>query len=144
MLADVGKVEDPNILAAALLHDTVEDTKATPEEIRKTFGPIVEGLVREVTDDKMLDKAERKRLQVEHAPRLSMGAKLIKLADKTSNVREIGKDPPDRWDLARRHEYFDWGKRVVEALGNVNPALEAHFANTIKTAIELVTEAGEP
>lgn len=95
LIANVGKVEDPSILAAAMLHDTVEDTKTTHEEIVvEAFGVEIDALVAEVTDDKTLEKKRRKELQFEHAPHISDGAKLIKLADKISNVREIGADPP--------------------------------------------------
>lgn len=96
--------------------------------------------MREVTDNKMLDKAERKELQVKKAPTLSHGAKLIKLADKISNVREIGTDPPEKWDDDRRHEYFAWAKRVVDAIGNVNPELEAHFASVVGKSIDLIAD----
>jgi len=133
-------VSDGNILAAAILHDTVEDTRTTPEDIRNEFGRSVEDLVREVTDNKMLDKAERKEMQVKKAPNLSPGAKLIKLADKISNVREIGSDPPEKWDDERRHEYFAWAKRVVAAMGQGNPELEAHFASVVDTSIEMIAE----
>jgi guanosine-3',5'-bis(diphosphate) 3'-pyrophosphohydrolase len=138
ILADIGGVEDPDVLAAAFLHDTVEDTTATPEEIRERFGPAVEQMVLELTDDKSLQKDERKRLQVEHASTLSPGAKLIKLADKISNVREICTDPPMKWTVDRRRKYFEWGKQVVDAMGPVNPRLEAHFAKTVEAALGLV------
>jgi guanosine-3',5'-bis(diphosphate) 3'-pyrophosphohydrolase len=131
IIADVGGVDDANVLAAALLHDTVEDTGTTPEEIRSEFGFTIERLVTEVTDDKSLDDKERKRLQIMNAPHKSPGAKLIKLADKTSNVREIGVDPPTSWDVARRLQYFAWAEEVVNALGAVNPAMEELFRNTL-------------
>lgn len=134
MIAEIAGIDDPDILAAALLHDTVEDTETTPEELRAEFGRDVELLVREVTDDKSLDKNERKRLQVINAPHKSPGAKLIKLADKTSNVREIGVDPPTHWNLERRLEYFAWAEKVVAALGAVNPAMEELFRNTVAVA----------
>ncbi len=101
MIAEIGKVDDADILAAALLHDTIEDQGVKPDEIRKEFGAATEGMVLEVTDDKSLEKEERKRLQVINAPHKSPGAKLIKLADKISNVREIGVDPPTHWDRDR-------------------------------------------
>ena len=140
LIAQVAKVNDGNILAAAILHDTVEDTRTTPEDIRNEFGRPVEDLVREVTDNKMLDRKERKEMQVQKAPTLSPGAKLIKLADKISNVREIGSDPPEKWDDERRHEYFEWAKRVVAAMGEVNPELEAHFASVVDASIEMIAE----
>jgi Guanosine polyphosphate pyrophosphohydrolases/synthetases len=119
------------VLAAALLHDTVEDTKTTRAELVEKFSAEIDALVAEVTDDKSLDKDERKELQVQHAPHLSYGAKLIKIADKISNVRDISSDPPKGWDKERRQKYFEWAKRVVTAIGSVNQPLEEMFARTV-------------
>lgn len=132
MLANVGKIDDPEILAAALLHDTIEDTDTTRDELVKEFGQVIDGYVAEVTDDKSLDSDVRKELQVQHAPHLSRGAKLIKLGDKISNVREIGEDPPKQWSEERQRKYFDWAKRVVDAIGPVNPPLEDCFARAFE------------
>jgi guanosine-3',5'-bis(diphosphate) 3'-pyrophosphohydrolase len=140
LIAEVGKVDDANILAAAILHDTIEDTKTTHDELRQEFGPVIDDLVNEVTDDKDLDKSVRKRLQVEHAPNLSPGAKLIKLADKISNVREIGADPPKDWDVKRREKYFAWAREVVDAMGRINPGLEQHFDSALEEAARLLAE----
>lgn len=112
---------------AALLHDTLEDTETTFEELKREFGAEVAALVAEVTDDKRLPKAERKRLQVEHAAARSAGAKLIKIADKTSNLRSLLESPPLDWDARRRREYFDWAKKVVDGCRGVSPRLEAAF-----------------
>lgn len=103
-------------LAGSLLHDTVEDTETTPEELDAEFGTEVRGVVLEVTDDKRLEKAERKRLQVEHAPHLTYPAKLVKIADKISNLTDIAESAPPQWNLARRQKYFDWAREVVMAL----------------------------
>lgn len=108
MLATVGGVDDLTTLMAAVLHDTIEDTKTEKEDLEKIFGPEVATVVSEVTDDKSLCKKVRKRLQVEHAPHMSDRAKQIKIADKTCNVRDIGKTPPDGWDDGRKREYFSW------------------------------------
>jgi GTP diphosphokinase / guanosine-3',5'-bis(diphosphate) 3'-diphosphatase len=135
MIAEVGGIEDANVLAAAILHDTVEDTDTTPQEIEKEFGADIALLVAEVTDDKRLESDERKRLQVVHAPHISDRAKLIKLADKISNVREIGADPPENWDLKRRLRYYDWAKEVVDALGDANPALAYLFEKSVTEAL---------
>ncbi len=134
IIAEIGKVDDVDILAAALLHDTIEDQEIKPEEIRKEFGSATEGMVVEVTDDKSLDRQERRRLQVVNAPHKSPGAKLIKLADKISNVRELGVDPPTDWGRERRLEYYAWGTEVVNALGAVNPQMEELFRTTVETA----------
>jgi guanosine-3',5'-bis(diphosphate) 3'-pyrophosphohydrolase len=122
-----GKVHDPGVLAAALLHDTIEDTDTSAEELRSRFGTRVAKIVMEVTDDKSLDKATRKRLQVSHAPKLSREAKLVKLADKICNLRDMGASPPLTWPLSRQREYFDWAKRVVDGLRGVSPKLEKVF-----------------
>jgi guanosine-3',5'-bis(diphosphate) 3'-pyrophosphohydrolase len=122
-----GGIDDPVVIAAALLHDTVEDTQTTAQELRQAFGAKVAGIVEEVTDDKNLLKAERKRLQVEHAARISPEAKLVKLADKICNVRDVAYHPPAKWDLTRRREYFDWAKAVVDRMRGTHPVLERLF-----------------
>jgi guanosine-3',5'-bis(diphosphate) 3'-pyrophosphohydrolase len=127
VLVNEGGVTDFEVLCAALLHDTVEDTATTHEELLDAFGSRIARIVAEVTDDKMLAKSERKRLQIEHAPKLSREAKLVKLADKICNLRDVVVRPPAKWDLARRREYFEWAKRVVDGLRGVHPKLEAAF-----------------
>jgi guanosine-3',5'-bis(diphosphate) 3'-pyrophosphohydrolase len=127
VLVNEGGVTDVEVLCAALLHDTVEDTATTHEELLDAFGSRIARVVAEVTDDKALSKAERKRLQVEHAVHLSPQAKLVKLADKICNLRDVALHPPAHWDLARRREYFDWARSVVDRLGAVEPRLHAAF-----------------
>ena len=112
---------------AALLHDTVEDTETTLLELENEFGRPVSELVAEVSDDKSLQKQERKRLQVDHASTLSRSARLIKLADKTCNLRDVAGDPPDGWSLQRRQEYFDWAKSVVGEMRGTSVELEKAF-----------------
>ena len=127
VLVSEGGVDDPVVLSAALLHDTVEDTETTTAELREAFGDKIAAIVGEVTDDKNLVKAERKRLQIEHAAHISREAKLVKLADKICNVRDVANHPPAKWDLARRREYFEWAKAVVDQLRGIHPALEKKF-----------------
>jgi len=134
LLANVGKIEDCNVLIAAVLHDTIEDTETTEEEIREFFGADVCGMVLEVTDDKTLPKATRKQLQIEHSPHLTNGAKYIKLADKISNIRDVTNNPPDGWSKERRREYIEWGEKVIAGLRGVNESLENHFDELIETA----------
>jgi guanosine-3',5'-bis(diphosphate) 3'-pyrophosphohydrolase len=133
-LVNVGKIEDYDVLIAAVLHDTIEDTETTVEEITGLFGADVCGYVMEVTDDKSLPKATRKQLQIEHAPHLSNGAKYIKLADKISNIRDVTKNPPAGWSDERRLEYIEWGAKVVNGLRGVNADLENHFDDLIVKA----------
>jgi guanosine-3',5'-bis(diphosphate) 3'-pyrophosphohydrolase len=122
-----GGVTDPATLGAAILHDTIEDTLTTADELRELFGEEVTAVVLEVTDDKDRLKADRKRLQVDHAPHLSTRAKLVKLADKISNIRDVASNPPTDWSMTRRQEYFEWAKQVVDGLRGVHPRLEAVF-----------------
>jgi GTP diphosphokinase / guanosine-3',5'-bis(diphosphate) 3'-diphosphatase len=127
LLARVGQVHDPVVLAGAILHDTVEDTTTSFEELERRYGPEITGVVREVTDDKTLDKAVRKALQVEHAAHASPRAKLVKLADKICNVEDVITAPPSDWSAERRREYLQWSARVVDNCRGTNAALEARF-----------------
>jgi (p)ppGpp synthase/HD superfamily hydrolase len=131
LLARVGEVTDSVVLQAAILHDTLEDTQTTPAELDAIFGPEVREVVAEITDDKQLPKAERKRLQIVHAPQLSTRAKLVKLADKIANVRSIIDTPPAEWSLERKREYLDWSERVVAGCRGSNAALERAFDETL-------------
>ncbi len=127
MLADATGGSDTNLLIAALLHDTVEDVQVSREEIEREFGADVAGLVLEVTDDKSLPKARRKALQVEHAPHKSGRARMLKIADKISNLRALVTSPPPDWSLERKAEYFEWASQVVAGCRGQNAALDALF-----------------
>lgn len=118
---------DVNVLCAALLHDTIEDTEATEFDLRMVFGDEITEIVLEVTDDKSLPKARRKELQIEHAPHISVAARHVKLADKISNVRDLLTDAPPDWPVERVREYFDWAKRVVDCIRGTNEILESTF-----------------
>jgi len=126
-LAQIGGVTDAEILSAAILHDTVEDTQTSPAEIEEVFGARIRSLVEEVTDDKGLSQPERKRLQIVHAPTLSPGAKLIKLGDKLCNVHDVIHDPPPSWDPERRRAYLAWAREVVDQIRGTNVELESTF-----------------
>jgi len=141
LLVNVGKIEDYNVLIAAVLHDTIEDTETTKEEITELFGADVCGLVLEVTDDKSLPKAERKQKQIEHAPHLSNGAKQIKLGDKISNIRDVSENSPDGWSKERRLEYVEWGEKVINGLRGVNSDLENHFDELVASAREAIEKS---
>jgi GTP diphosphokinase / guanosine-3',5'-bis(diphosphate) 3'-diphosphatase len=139
VLACEGNVSDEELLLAAILHDTVEDTATTLEELSAEFGPAVTSLVREVTDDKALEKEVRKQLQIERAPELSPQAKQLKIADKISNVREIAVSPPANWPLHRRMQYVDWAVRVVAGCRDVNLDLDATFDAAVRKARNVLT-----
>ena len=130
VLAVEGGITDVETLCAALLHDTIEDTETTGEEIEGEFGPEVRRLVEQVTDDKSLPKADRKRAQVEHAAHVDPKAKLVKLADKICNLRDVAVSPPVGWSVERRREYFDWSRSVIDQLRGVDARLEAIFDQT--------------
>lgn len=127
VLCNEGKISDPKVICAALLHDTIEDTETTEEELRHTFGKAIAKIVVEVTDDKALPKAERKLAQIEHAGHSSKRAKLVKLADKISNLRDILSMPPADWSIERKREYFDWSKAVIDQVRGTNKKLEKIF-----------------
>lgn len=134
VLAVEGDVPDEATLLAAALHDTVEDTQTTFAELEELFGPEVAGLVRELTDDKSLEKAERKRLQVEHARDSSVRAKQLKIADKICNVRDITATPPADWSVQRRRDYLTWSEQVVAGCRGVNTNLDEAFDRAIARA----------
>jgi guanosine-3',5'-bis(diphosphate) 3'-pyrophosphohydrolase len=127
LLAGATEGRDPGLVAAGFLHDTLEDTPTEYEELVARFGEDVADLVAAVTDDKGLPKAERKRLQVETAPKKSERARLLKIADKISNLRSIATSPPADWDATRALEYIDWAERVVAGCRGLNPNLERLF-----------------
>ncbi|MDR3159058.1 MAG: HD domain-containing protein [Zoogloeaceae bacterium] len=127
VLVNEGGVTDTETLCAALLHDTLEDTETTEEELRRHFGAAIAHLVREVSDDKGLHWRERKRLQVERAPHISKPAQHIKLADKICNLRDLVASPPSAWPPERRREYCEWANAVVNAIRTANPALAEQF-----------------
>ena len=127
VLVNEAGVTDVEVLCAALLHDTIEDTETTPGELEREFGREIAAIVVELTDNKMLKKRTRKRMQIAHAAGASREAKLVKLADKICNLRDVTARPPANWDLERRREYFDWAKTVVDRLRGADPRLEAAF-----------------
>jgi guanosine-3',5'-bis(diphosphate) 3'-pyrophosphohydrolase len=137
-LADAGSVIDEELLVAAVLHDTVEDTETTFAELESTFGRDVAHLVREVTDDKTLPKRRRKELQIEHAPSASPRAKQIKIADKICNVRDVTDTPPSDWSVSRRQEYLDWAEQVVAGCRGVNSRLDRVFDDTLTRARQVL------
>lgn len=143
ILAEHGAPEEA--ILAALLHDTVEDSDRDPEPVTQArlaaeFGPAVAAIVAEVTDDKSLPKEARKALQVRQAPQKSDAAKMLKLADKISNLRAIMASPPAGWEHARRVEYVGWAGRVAAGLKGANPALDALFEATYRAAMASLAE----
>ena len=132
LLADTGGVTDAVTLIAAVLHDTIEDTNTTPDDLEAQFGRSVRKVVEELTDNKSLDKAERKRLQVAYAPHLSSRAKTIKLADKIANVQDVTDAPPADWDRSRRIDYLDWTDKVVAGCRGTNAPLEQLYDEVLE------------
>jgi len=134
LLSGIGGVSDLSTLQAATLHDTLEDTTTTPEELDKIFGPEVRRIVEEVSDDQSLTSAERKQKQIDHAPHLSTRAKMVKIADKIANIRSMVETPPTKWSLERKREYLNWSERVVAGCRGSNEALERLFDDRVKAA----------
>jgi guanosine-3',5'-bis(diphosphate) 3'-pyrophosphohydrolase len=127
-------VIDENVLCAAILHDTIEDTETTVDELQEHFGEKITSIVLEVTDDKSLEKSVRKQKQVEHAASISHEAKLVKLADKIANITDIINTPPADWSSDRKKEYFEWAKAVVDNLRGAHQGLEKDFDELINKA----------
>lgn len=134
LLVETGKENDLQLLLAAILHDILEDTVSSKKDkqqlsqfIEDKFGKEVLGIILEVTDDKSLPKQERKRLQIQDAPQLSLKARKLKIADKTSNLMDISNHPPKDWDIERKKEYFTWAKDVVDKIRGCNKPLEKLF-----------------
>jgi guanosine-3',5'-bis(diphosphate) 3'-pyrophosphohydrolase len=137
VLANEGKVTDINVLCAAILHDTIEDTETTAAELDARFGPKITSIVLEVTDDKSLPKEVRKQLQIEHAADASPEARLVKLADKICNLRDILATPPANWTADRKRQYFDWAAQVINKIKGTHPGLEATFDELYARTAEL-------
>lgn len=131
LLAGVGQVTDIDLLSAALLHDTVEDTDTSLDEILEQFGTQIHQLVAEVTDDKRLPKLRRKQLQIETAPHKSDQAKQLKIADKICNIRDIDKESPREWTRDRKTQYLDWAVKVVAGCRGINSHLDQSFDDTV-------------
>ncbi len=127
LLAEATGGDDVVLLMGGLLHDTLEDTDATWEDLTQRFGPEVATLVAEVTDDKSLRKEERKRLQIEKTASKSRRARLLKIADKTSNLRSLVRSPPSGWTQERLRDYVVWAEAVVRSCRGLNATLEAGF-----------------
>jgi guanosine-3',5'-bis(diphosphate) 3'-pyrophosphohydrolase len=132
VLVNEGGVVSWDVLCAALLHDVIEDTQTSEEELLAHFGKKVTAIVKELTDDKSLAKDVRKRLQVEHTPFASHEAKLVKLADKICNLRDMLTNPPTGWDLKRKQEYFAWSAAVVLGIRGTHSKLEKVFDDLIE------------
>ena len=139
IISEIGGIDDPEVLAAAILHDTIEDTETSPDDLEDKFGKQVRIFVEEVTDDKNLPKIVRKQRQIEHAKELSEGAALIKLGDKISNVMDITKTPPTEWDAKRRLKYFDWAEAVINNCPKVNNNLENLFFEVLQSGRNSIT-----
>jgi (p)ppGpp synthase/HD superfamily hydrolase len=128
---------DVELMMAAFLHDTVEDTGVTLQELEERFGKDVADLVAEVTDDKSLPKETRKQLQVEHTPEKSSRAQTLKLADKISNLRAIVSSPPVGWSRERKQQYFKWARQVVSGIVSPNEYLKSEFDKAYRSISEL-------
>ena len=134
ILSDEAGITDTEVLIGAILHDTIEDTDTSAEEIEQLFGSAVRRIVEECSDDKSLSKEDRKRLQIEHASATSHQAKLVKLADKIYNLRDLNRTTPEGWSKQRSHEYFNWAAKVLQGLRGTNQRLEEIYEYLLKDA----------
>lgn len=138
MLWSTGEVRDLDVISGALLHDTLEDTSTSYEELSDKFGKIIADYVLEVSDDKKLSKQERKQQQIEKAPYISKEAKQIKIADKISNISDLVSDPPVNWPLSRKIAYLDWANEVMKGLKGTNEKLEKMYYQVEKRVREML------
>ena len=141
LVAEATGGKDPDLVIAALLHDAIEDCEVPKQLIAETFGDIVANLVAEVTDDKKLPKEERKAIQAETAHKKSDRAKVLKLADKTSNLRTLVLSPAPDWSVRRKLEYIEWARKVVGGLRGANAMLEKQFDEAARAAEQSVVPA---
>lgn len=130
LLVTVGQVDDEDIIIAGVLHDVVEDTNTSFEQLVELFGERVAGFVDEVTDDKNLDWMQRKQQQIRRVATASFGAKTIKLADHSSNVATL----PEQWIVERRLHYLDWSAQVISGCTGINPRLEELYRERASAA----------
>jgi len=137
ILINEGNVRDLEVLQGALLHDTVEDTATSFEELESNFGTNVRKIVEQVTDDKSLSKDQRKLAQIEHAPHITTQAKLVKMADKLYNLRDLASNPPPSWNLVRVQGYFVWAKKVTDGLRGTNAGLEKALDEVFASSVQM-------
>ena len=140
ILFQQGGVMDIVTLVGGILHDTIEDTETTLEELETHFGGEVRAVVQEVSDDKNLPKEERKRLQIENAKDASERARLIKLVDKICNLQDIIASPPANWAVDRKRKYVEWARSVIEQIRGTNSDLERHFDGLCQEALLRLAE----
>lgn len=139
LVADATDGADAELVAAALLHDSIEDCEVPQTVLNDHFGSRVASLVIEMTDDKTLDKAVRKRKQIETASTKSHDAKILKMADKISNLRAVADSPSPDWSVTRRLDYIAWSKEVVTNLGLDHPTLTEQFERAVLKASQAAT-----
>ncbi|SRR6266849_2863521 len=137
LVASSGSELDVNLIMACFLHDVVEDTSVTPQEVARLFNDDVASLVMEATDNKTLPKDERKAMQVKTAPHKSARAQTLKLADKISNLRALLTSPPPDWSRERKRQYFEWARAVVSGFTSSNPYLFDEFEKTYQRISEI-------
>ncbi len=141
ILAENGEGDSESLLIAAILHDVIEDTETTANEIRTLFGETVCNLVLECTDNKKLPGWEQKQEQVNYAPKASVAAKKVKLADKICNIMDIREDPPSGWSVERKLAYLTWSEAVFQGLKGVNPALDKLFEKELTKAKQTLVQS---
>jgi GTP diphosphokinase / guanosine-3',5'-bis(diphosphate) 3'-diphosphatase len=144
ILSEEAAVDSTHVLCAAVLHDTIEDTETSAEELEAAFGPDVLQTVLAVTDDKALPKAERKRQQILRASSASHEARLVKLADKIANLRDLADQPPHDWDAARRLAYCRWAADVIDQMRGTHAELERLFDLAHARCVAMEEKSGRP
>ena len=137
-------ITDSEVICAAILHDTIEDTDTTNYEVTELFGKTIAAIVMDVTDDKTLPKSQRKQLQIDRAPFASYKGKLVKLADKIVNIRDIAHCPPAGWGKERMVQYLDWSAKVIDGVRGTHEGLEMIFDAALQQAYQQLAAADNP
>ncbi|WP_022673006.1 HD domain-containing protein [Novosphingopyxis baekryungensis] len=143
ILRNDGGISDPDTLVAALLHDVVEDTNATIDEVRTLFGEGVAAIVAEVSDDTSLPREQRRREQLGKIRLMSPGGRLVKLADKIANLRDLQSSPPRDWSMDRQLAYVSFACAAVNQLRGTHAALEHIFDEVAAAGADCSSDAFE-
>ncbi|EFO18322.1 hypothetical protein LOAG_10172 [Loa loa] len=136
ILTSEGQITDTTTIIAAILHDIVEHTKTTDEEIRKMFGDEIADIVKECTMVRSMKREARMKSELEKASKLSHKAKLVQLADKLNNIRDIERGTPLGWTKQHVTEYIIFAKDLLSKIRGIHGPLESALDDIINKHIK--------
>jgi guanosine-3',5'-bis(diphosphate) 3'-pyrophosphohydrolase len=132
ILTEEGGINCLDTICASLLHDTLEDTDTSSDELKKHFGDVIASIVMEVSNDMTLSSQQRRVYELEKVVSLSHKAKLVKIADKLANIRDVSTMPPMGWTREKKQDYFDFALEIINQIGSVSPRLHQIFLRDYK------------